>query len=330
MAKRRRRREYWIGFDLGGTKMLAAVLDGKFRIVASRRRKTKAGDGGAGKGVARVAETIDQALAEAGIARADLAGIGIGVPAYLDLNRGVVLHAPNLNWTRVPIRKRLEKAFGVPVVVANDVDAGTYGEYRFGAAREARCVVGIFPGTGIGGACIYQGRVLRGARSSCMEIGHIPVERGGRLCGCGRRGCLESVASRLAIAGEVAQAACRGEAPYVLRNAGTDAAEIRSGLLRAAIEAGDKAVEGIVRHAARHIGWALAGVVNLLAPDVVVLGGGLVEEMPRLFREEIEAAMRAQVIEPFRDTTRLAVAELGDQATVMGAAALAAEPAALA
>ena len=317
-------KQHWIGFDLGGTKMLGAVLDARFRVVAAARHKSK-GAAGARKGIDRIVATVGEVLEQAALSRRAVAGIGIGVPGFVDLERGVVLQAPNLGWRDVPLRKALEKRFGVPVVVANDVDAGTFGEYQFGAGQRARCVVGVFPGTGIGGGCVYEGRVLRGRAVSCMEIGHIPVQPGGALCGCGRRGCLETVASRLAIAAEAAQAAYRGEAPYLLAHAGTDLSLIRSGVIHAAIKGGDKVVERIVRRAARHIGVALAGVVDLLAPDVIVLGGGLAEEMPSLFVQEVESTLRKGVVDAFHDTFRVVPAQLGDYATVMGVAALAAQ-----
>jgi glucokinase len=157
-----------------------------------------------------------------------------------------------------------------------------------------------------------------------MEIGHLLVQTDGRLCGCGRRGCLESVASRLAISADAAAAAYRGEAPGLQRLAGADLSAIKSGTLAKAIEAGDSAVECIVRGAARHIGLAVANVVNLLAPDVVVLGGGLVEALPDIMLSEARKAILAQAMKAFTKDLKVVAAELGDSATAMGAAALAA------
>jgi glucokinase len=312
---------YWVGFDLGGTKMLAVLFDQEFRPVARQRKRTH-GQAGPEAGVARIITVIQALLGEAQVSPAQVRGIGVGCPGPLDLDRGIVLEMPNLGWKKVRLQAALESAFNCPTVLANDVDAGVYGEYRFGAAREARCVVGVFPGTGIGGGAVYQGKILRGRRSSCVEIGHIPVLRNGPLCGCGRRGCLEAVAGRLAIAAEVSKAAFRGEAPHVMQKVGCDVMAIRSRILADAIEAGDRAVETIVREAARMIGWAMAGVVNVLAPDVVLLGGGVVEDMPKLFCSEIETALRAQVMPSFTDTFEMAVAQLSGDASVLGAAAL--------
>jgi glucokinase len=318
------KRCFWLGFDLGGTKMMAAVLDKNFNIISSARAKTR-GREGSGEVLKRIRAAIKESLRKAKLEPRDIAGIGVGCPGPLDLDRGIVLHAPNLGWHNVRLKETLEKAFKCPTVVANDVDAGTYGEYRFGAGRKARCLVGVFPGTGIGGACVYEGRIIRGKTQSAMEIGHVQVQPDGRLCGCGRRGCLETVASRLAIAAEVASAVHRGEAPIARDLAGTDLAAMKSGTLARAIRSGDKTVEAIVRNAARHLGTAAATVINLLAPDVVVLGGGLVQAMPKIMLEEVRDAVQNRAMRDFLPGLKIAAAKLGDDAVVMGAAALAAE-----
>jgi glucokinase len=219
----------------------------------------------------------------------------------------------------------LGKALGAPVVVANDVDAGVYGEYRFGAAKDARCVVGIFPGTGVGGGMVLDGRIYTGTTRTCVEVGHIQVKPGGALCGCGHHGCLETVASRLAVAAAAAQAAQRGQAPNLMKAAGTDLAEIRSGVLAEAIQAGDAVVERIVRESAEHIGTAVASVVHLLAPDVVVLGGGLVGAMPKLYVDTVTQAAQSRVLPAYAGTFRVVAAALDDDATALGAAAWARE-----
>jgi glucokinase len=310
----------WVGFDLGGTKMMAAAFSGEFRVLGRKRRKTK-GSEGVKAGLERIVETIRDALDEAQVKPSQLCGIGVGCPGNIDLEKGTLIDSANLGWKNFPIQDALKKAFGCPVVVLNDVDAGVYGEYRFGAGKNARCVIGIFPGTGIGGACVYEGKILRGKSMSCFEIGHVQVNPQGIPCGCGRIGCLETEASRLAISAAAAMAAFRGEAPHLLAAAGTDLANIRSGVLADAIRAGDTVIERIVEQAARLIGWAVGDVVNLLAPDVVVLGGGLVEAMPDILVENVEQAARERVAPPFAKTFKVAAAKLGDDAVVRGAAA---------
>src|SRR6476469_4892815 len=288
----------WVGFDLGGTKMLGGVFNADLRLLGKRRRKTKGAEG-AKAGLARIIETIRDAMNEGRVEGEKLAGIGVGCPGQIDLDKGSVIEAANLGWKNFHIGQALEEEFKCPVVVLNDVDAGVYGEYRFGAGKGARCLVGVFPGTGIGGGCVYEGKVLRGKNISCFEIGHVQINPNGLPCGCGRIGCLETEASRLAISAAAATAAFRGEAPHLLAAAGTDLANIRSGVLADAISAGDTAIERIVERAAQLIGWAVGDVVNLLAPDMIVLGGGLVEAMPELFVEEVDQAARARAAPPF-------------------------------
>ncbi len=310
----------WVGFDLGGTKMMAAALSSEFRVLGRRRRKTKGAEG-AKAGVERIIQSIRDALEEGQVAADKVAGIGVGCPGNIDLERGVIVDSANLGWKNVQLKEILQKEFGCPAVILNDVDAGVYGEYRFGAGKNARCVIGVFPGTGIGGGCVLEGQVIRGKTMSCFEIGHIEVSPDGLPCGCGRTGCLETEASRLAISAQAAMAAYRGEAPHLLGAAGTDLSEIRSGMLAEAIKAGDKIIERIVERAARQIGRAVGDVVNLLLPDVVVLGGGLVEALPELLVKGVEEAARQRAAPPFAKTFKVAAAKLGDDAVVRGAAA---------
>jgi glucokinase len=302
--------------------MLAAVMSPDLRVVGRRRRKTK-GNEGARSGLERIVETIHDALAEAKVDGGKLAGIGVGCPGNVDLERGVVIDSANLGWHNFPVREALAREFKCPVAVLNDVDAGVYGEYRFGAGKGSRCLIGVFPGTGIGGGCVYEGNILRGKNVSCFEIGHVQVNPNGLPCGCGRIGCLETEASRLAISTAAAAAAFRGDAPHLLAAAGTDVANIRSSVLAEAIQAGDVVIRQIVERAARLIGGAVGDAVNLLAPDVVVLGGGLVEAMPELFLDHVEKASRQRAAPPFSKTFKLTAAKLGDDAVVRGAAAFA-------
>ena len=311
--------KFWVGFDLGGTKMLSKVFNDEFESLAHSRTKTKGYDGQEA-GLARIVKTINQAIRDAGLTKKDLNGIGIGCPGPLDLEGGVIQSAPNLSWTNVPVTQHLEQEFGCPAIIMNDVDAGVYGEYRFGSAMNSRTALGVFPGTGIGGGCVYDGQVIRGAKASCMEIGHIQVVADGPLCGCGHRGCLEAVASRLVIAAQCAAAAYRGQASHLMEKVGSDLRNIRSGALASSIEAGDKQVERIVRDAARHIGFAVASMVNLFAPDVVVLGGGLVEAMTKLFISEVSTTARNRALPDLADSFKVVAAKLGDDAGVMGAA----------
>ncbi len=300
--------------------MLAQVFDEDLKKLSSSKTETE-GHRGAEDGLERMIQTLEEALDEAGIKRKELAGVGVACPGPVDPDNGVLLQAPNLGWKNTPVRKELENAFKSPVVLVNDVDAGVYAEYKFGSAKGARCVVGLFPGTGIGGGAVLNGQIIEGAASSCMEIGHIPVLSNGPFCGCGKRGCLETMASRLAIGAAVSMAAYRGQAPHLLAACGTGLSKIKSGKIAEAIEAGDSAVEEIVREAAYWLGIGTATVIQLLAPDTIVLGGGLVQAMPDLWVTEVQKTARDRVLPTYRKAFKVVPAQLADDATVLGSVA---------
>lgn len=312
----------WLGIDLGGTKILAEVYDSDWKCLGSKKRKTKA-ELGQEEGLERLLKTAREAVEAAGIPMEHLAGVGIGCPGPLNLEEGILITAANLGWKNVKLKALLEKTFGVPAVVANDVDTGVFGEYAAGAGRGARTVLGVFPGTGVGGGLIYEGNVYRGKTGSCLEIGHMTALPGGPRCGCGRTGCLEAVSSRLAIATAASAAVIRGQAPWLKANAGTDPANYRSGTLAEAIQNGDTVIQTIVEDACDPLGRVLGDTVNLLAPDVVILGGGLVEAMSGIMLPRVEAAMKPRVMKAYEGTYKLLAAKLGDQAVSLGAAALA-------
>ncbi len=312
-------KKYWVGFDLGGTKMYSCLFDASMKIVVSKRKKTK-GELGAAEGLERIESSIRKMLEEVQIDAALVAGIGIGCPGPVEWNTGIVRLAVNLGWKDVPVGKYLQDKFHCPVAVLNDVDAGVYGEYCFGAAKGSRSTIGIFPGTGIGGGCVYEGKILRGKVLTCMEVGHIKITSSSNTSPTAMEGTLESVASRLAIAADLAKLAFRGEAPNILKVAGTDLAEIRSKVIADAVEKGDKQVAAVIRKAATQIGYAVANLVHLIGPDCIVLGGGLVEAMPDLFLQEVSKTAKKCVLPCYADEFDVRCAKLGDDAGAMGAA----------
>ena len=309
-----------IGFDLGGTKMLAAAYDDQWKELGRRRRKTR-GREGSDSGITRIISTIEKLLDENGLDAKAIAHLGIGCPGPIDLKKGRILTTPNLGWDDVDVADALQKRFDCSVTVINDVDAGVFGEYRFGAAKNSRCVVGIFPGTGVGGGCVYEGKILSGGNISCMEVGHTRISSGTRTSGSGMAGTVEALASRLAIAAEAAKAAQRGDAPHLYENTGTDLAEIRSGAIANAIESGDKAIERLVEEAAEVIGMAVVNIVHVLCPDTIILGGGLVEAMEDLWVSTVRRTAQKGVMPVYKDRFEVKAAKLGDDAGVMGAAA---------
>jgi len=308
--------EHIVGMDIGGTKMLAVVFDQDFCPIGRFRKKSKSkvspGD--------HVCNIIQGALDDAGVK--EIRGIGMGSPGPLDPESGVIIDTPNLGWKDFPLAGIVQERFGVPAVVDNDVNLGTYGEWCFGEVQDCRNVLGLFPGTGVGGGIIIDGKLLHGFTGSAAEVGHMTLEVDGPFCGCGKRGCLEALASRIAIAKEVAALAARGDAPYIRENCGTDLAKIRSGVLARAVAAGDIQVEDVIRRAAYYVGVGVGNLINTLSPEAVVLGGGLVEAMETLYLEEVTRAVNSHAMPFIRKDVRIVAAKLGDDAVAMGAARL--------
>lgn len=310
--------EVIVGVDIGGTKMMAAVYDRGFNKIGVSRKRSK--DKKSGESEGRALTVIQEALQNAG--NPVLKGIGVGAPGPLDPHTGVIIDTPNLGWKNYPIADILGRAFKVPVVLDNDVNVGTYGEWRSTELCTCRHVLGIFPGTGIGGGIIINGKLLHGFSGAAGEIGHMTIMPDGPYCGCGKRGCLEAFASRIAIAKEVAALAARDDAPFILEKCGVNLNEIRSGVLARAIEAGETKVESVVRQAAYVLGMAVGNLINILSPEAVVLGGGLVEAMETLFLEEVSRGVRDHAMPFLRKDVQIRAAKLGDDAVAMGAAHL--------
>lgn len=310
---------YTIGIDIGGTKILALLLDERFKPLAEIKLKTKP-EKGDDHFRASLEDAVDYLRQEAGVGRRDILAVGAGCPGFVNPKSGVVASSANIPFLKnYPLAQVLKKIAGVPAVVGNDVQTGLYGEHQFGAARGYRHVVGIFIGTGIGGSIIIDGKTYAGASGSAGEIGHVLFDANGPFCGCGKRGCVEAHASRLAMASEAAAAASRQSARFLAAEAGTDLRNIKSGVLAKAAGR-DRVIGQMIRAKARIVGTLMANLVNILSPEMIVLGGGVVEAMPRLIVPEAERTMRALAIENSARRVTVAPATLGDHAVAMGAA----------
>ena len=313
--------QLYAGVDLGGTKIAATVMDAEWRILGHARVGSRAGQGGDAV-TDNLVGAVRAALRRAEAPPEALRGVGIGAPGPLDGESGVILFAPNLGMHNYPLRARVEERLGVPVVLDNDVNLGTYGEYVAGAAHGRRYVLGVFPGTGVGGGLVLDGRLFRGWNGAAGEIGHTIVAAGGTLCGCGQRGCVEAYASRSAIARDLVMLAAVGQAPTIREAAGTSLKKVKSGVIARSIAAGEQAVQAVVERAADYLGIGIANCVNLLSPELVVIGGGLVEKLGPAYVERVAASMRRHALAATVRGVEVVAAQLGDQAVVRGAVAL--------
>ena len=311
-----------IGVDFGGTKILAGVFDAKFECIGRARVSTKA-DRGTDEVIGRIARCVREAVDECDLDLKQIKTIGIGAPGAVDSESGKVIFAPNLGWNDVPLKKELEKLLERPVLLENDCNVCTLGVYEVELKAKPRDVVGIFLGTGIGGGLILEGKLYSGFNRTAGEIGHMVLEVSGPKCGCGNKGCFEALASRTAIFRKIKEAVKEGQKTLLTEMLGPELEDLRSGDLRKAIKRGDKFVEHIVEEAAEYTGIAVSNLINILNPEVVVIGGGLMEQL--------EDEMLAIIVETAMDyampgTTKgieIIATRLGDDAGITGGAVLA-------
>ena len=270
------RERLYLGVDIGGTKIQASLVSESGAILGKQRQSTPR-TGGPEQVLSMIETVIQEVLTQAKLETTDLTAIGVAVPGVVEPKSGYVVVTPNMSLTGVSIGAHLEGRFHVPVAIGNDGNLGTYGEAWLGSARKARSALGIWVGTGIGAGLVTKGRMWRGARESAGEIGHIIMQIGGPLCGCGNHGCLEALASRTAIERDIRAALQAGGTSKLTELSGGDLSVIRSGAIRKALKAEDPLVTGILHRAAETLGYACLTVRHLVDPEVIVLGGGLIE-----------------------------------------------------
>jgi glucokinase len=306
-----------IGVDLGGSKMRVAVVDREQRIL---HRSTEASRG---RTTEEVLETLGRELDEAHAARPGVTAAGLGIPCTIDQARGVAVTAVNLPLVEVPIREMMEQRLGLPVFIDNDVNAAILAEHRFGAAKGTENAVMISLGTGIGGGLILGGRVYRGKLGAAGELGHMVVDMDGPPCqgNCPNRGCIEAVASGTALGREGRAAAERAPESAIGRmlaeGRGVDGEAVTDAAL-----AGDETSREVVALIGRRLGVAFASLANIFNPQVIVVGGGVIAA-GELLLEPARQVLRSRALPPM-NATPVVVAELGEEAGVVGAATMAA------
>ncbi len=310
-----------VGVDMGGTKILAGVVTEEGNIIGMAKRATKPADG-ADKVIERIVRTVQDAVANAKLKLDDIAGIASGTPGPLDPDSGIVISAPNLGWDNVPLAKLLSRALDMPVFIENDVNIGTLGEAALGAGKGVKDLIGIFVGTGIGGGIILDGMLWQGWRKTAGEVGHMILLPEGPLCGCGRRGCAESLASRTAIERDILAGIALGReslVPEILKR--EDKTRLTSGILAEALKKGDPLVGEVIGRTQYYLGLLVASIVNFIDPEMVILGGGVVEALGDDFLVPIRrVAYQYFINQRNAKDVKIVPAKLGDNAGVLGAA----------
>ena len=308
------------GLDLGGTKIQAVVTDGEAAVLGRARRETPR-QGGPEAIVFELAETLRAALDDAGVEPMGLAGIGVGAPGSIDVEKGTVVQVANIDgWdASFPLGPALAAEMGRAVTIGNDVNVAVEAERRFGAGRGFDSFLGVFWGTGVGGGIVMDGRPLVG-RGSAGEIGHVCSKAGGRRCNCGLDGCVEAYAGRSALEERARQLA--KDRPTILfelmEKRGRD--RLTSGVWVRALQAGDRVAEELIERAVQALGVGIGSAVTLLDVEAVVIGGGLGERLGSDWLARIEAAASEHTF--FRDHPVYRLAELGDLGGAIGASLL--------
>ncbi|MCR4881383.1 MAG: ROK family protein [bacterium] len=312
--------KYSIGIDLGGTKILAAIVDittGK--VLYSSKKKTKK-DKGADKITKKVIELVKELSDESGIPLADVGSVGLGLAGQVDREKGILIAAPNLDCFNVNFKAALEAEYNIPVFIGNDVEVATVGELMFGAGKGHENYVCVFVGTGVGSGIVINGKIHSGYTGTAGEIGHITVSQDGRACGCGANGCLEAYASRTAIEQKIKGAIKKGHKSIITELIKDDGI-IRSKYLKTALDNNDEIVLNCITEAAEYLSSGLASVINFLNPEMIILGGGLVDAIDFFFDLTTKKTL-AKCLPTPSEKTNIVKAKLGDFSGVVGAAML--------
>jgi glucokinase len=310
------------GIDLGGTKIQTVIVDADNKALGESRRPTPTSGGP--EDVAReMAEAMAEAAEQAGVKTADLSGIGVGSPGDADEKTGVVSAARNLpNWIDpFPLAENLSKQLGPPVKIGNDVSVAVQGEFELGAGKEFDTILGVWWGTGVGGGLILNGETWLG-RGAAAEIGHVVVKQGGARCTCGRKGCMEAYAGRMAMeikARKEVEKGAKTNLFKLMEEHGRD--RLTSGIWERALKHGDDLATRLIDRAVKALGTGIASSVNLIDPQAVIIGGGLGERLGEKYVRRIASRMHPHLFVDDRPP-EMRLAALGDLGGAVGAALL--------
>jgi glucokinase len=308
--------DYRVGVDLGGTKMLLALAAGdEGKIIRIKKVATRAEEGP--QAVLRhLIGNIEEILFEEGLPLNKLEGVGLCIAGFYDIRSRQMISSPNLpGWEMFPLERELKERLHLPIIIENDANAAAYGEFVFGAGRGTKNFVNITLGTGIGGGIIAEGKIYRGSGGFAGEIGHLNVLLNGPLCGCGRRGCVESLSSGSAIEREW-RLISSGNSSQRGITLETGAGLMASQIIAAARDGNPDALK-IVERAAYYLGLALSYVVNILNPGLIVVGGGLAG-YGDFFIDRARCYLNEAAIGPSGKMVTLVPAALGEEAGVKG------------
>lgn len=310
-----------LGMDIGGTKLAVVVADRDGRIIRKERRPTQA-DRGPGAVVQTLCDMSRSVLTQASVDAGKVAGIGVSCGGPLDTSTGIVYSPPNLpDWEAIPLKAWLEEELQMAALIENDANAGALAEWQFGAGRGYRDVVYMTMSTGIGGGLILDGRLYRGPADSAGEVGHMTIVADGPVCGCGKKGCLEALCSGPSIARRARELAMQEPDSLMVQMVDGRIEDIRSETVMDAARQDDTAALRLVDETARYMAVGIGNIVNVLNPEIIIVGTILVKAQDLLLTP-IREYLRRETWERVYDTVQIVPAELGDTVGDMAAIAV--------
>lgn len=311
-------RKYYVGIDLGGTFIKGGIVDDLGRILVEDKTPTES-EKGAGRVATNIANLVKSLLKKMGLAPDDVEGIGMGVPGMIDSKNGNVIYSNNLRWKDFRIAEQVEKETGLKVKIANDANVAVLGEAKFGVAKGAENVVMLTLGTGVGGGIVAEGKLVEGNKSAGAELGHSVIVVGGEQCTCGRKGCLEAYASASAIIRDTKRAM---EAHKDSKMWELGSTEKVTGKTAFDYMHTDVYAKSVVDHYIQMLACGITNLANIFRPETVILGGGVCAQGDGLvvpLQEKLNAELFAGELGP---QVKIKIAELGNSAGLLGAAAL--------
>ncbi len=309
---------YRIGIDLGGTNIVAGVVDENYKLIATAKCKTYA-PRPADDIISDMARVSREAVSKAGLMPDDTDGVGVGCPGSCNLDTGIVERAENLDFINEPVQEKLQKLLGKPVRIVNDADAAAYGETLAGAAKGTRHALCITLGTGVGGGAIVDGRIISGHNFAGGELGHTVIVANGEPCSCGRRGCWEAYASATGLIRQT-KAAMQKNKDSIMWQLSENGEHVNGRTAFDAMRAGDVAGKQVVEQYIRYLACGLTNMVNIFQPEVLCIGGGISHEGETLLAPVREIIEKEQFAQTTASKTRICAAELGNDAGIIGAA----------
>ncbi|MEC9490804.1 MAG: ROK family protein [Halanaerobiales bacterium] len=316
-------KEYYLGLDLGGTKILTGLADSEGKIITRARRDTEAALG-EDKIIKNMIATIEAVLKKAEVDRDQVRTLGIGSPGPLDAKKGIIIENANLPWKNVPLVEKIESALGIKTLLKNDANAAALGEKWFGAGKNVDNMVYITISTGIGGGAIINRELFSGINDNACEVGHTVIDPDGPLCGCGNHGCLEAFSSGTSIGKRAREAAAAGQSKEMLELADNIIEDIDAVICAQAAYQGDQVAKEIFENAGYHLGIGLGNVVNTFNTEMIILGGGVMKASD-LFLEKAIKTMEDIALAGSLEMVTVKEAELGSDIGLMGAIAVAME-----